>query len=72
MKLVEEAQPKFFRGRQVPYAIREPIQQELTRLETQGIVERVSDNEWATALVPIPKGGPYDCVEAFNSMSSKL
>ena len=36
-----DAQPKYCRARPVPYAMKEAIEKDLTRLEQQDIVERV-------------------------------
>ena len=47
--------PKFFKARSVPYALRVPIEEELDRLEHEGIVDKVTHSEWATPLVAVPK-----------------
>ncbi len=49
------ARPKFFRPRSVPFAIREAVGEELDRLETAGILEKVSYAEWAAPIVAVPK-----------------
>ena len=49
------AKAKFCRPRPVPYALREPIERELKRLESEGIVERVSHSDWAAPIVAVPK-----------------
>ena len=49
------AVPKFCRARSAPYALRPVIEQELTRLEKMGALERVKYSDWATPVVPIPK-----------------
>ena len=48
--------PKFHRARTVPFAIREKIEKELDRLESQGVIESVRFSEWAAPIVPIVKG----------------
>ena len=48
-----EAQPKFFRPRAVPFAIKPPIEQELDRLEEQGFIVKVAHSEWAAPIVSI-------------------
>ena len=50
------ATPKFFKPRPVPYAIREAMENELDRLESVGIIEKVEHSEWAAPVVPVPKG----------------
>ena len=50
-----EERPKFFKPRSVPYALREPIEEELDRLEHEGIIDKVTHSEWTTPLVAVPK-----------------
>lgn len=50
-----EAKPKYFKARPLPYALREKVETELTRLETEGIIEPVDFSEWAAPIVPIVK-----------------
>ena len=49
------ATPRFCKARSVPYALRSRIEQELTRLEDSGIIERVEFSDWATPIVPVVK-----------------
>ena len=49
------AQPKFCQARQVPFAIREKVEQEIDRQVEEGILEPVKFSEWATPVVPIIK-----------------
>ena len=51
----DQAQPRFYRPRTVPYALRGRVEKELERLETAGIVEPVQFAEWAAPIVPIVK-----------------
>ena len=50
-----QAQPKFFKARSVPYALRDKVEKELERLEKEDIIERVQFSEWATPIVPVAK-----------------
>ena len=50
-----QASPRFCRARNVPYALRSCIEQELHRLEIAGIIERVEFAEWASPIVPVSK-----------------
>ena len=52
-----DAVPKFSRGkvRPVPYAQREAVEEELARLERQGIIEPVQHSEWASPVVTVLK-----------------
>ena len=43
--------PKLFKARSVPYALRVPIEEELDRLEHEGIIDKVTP----TPLVAVPK-----------------
>eukprot|EP00731_Ephydatia_muelleri_P009139 Em0004g1477a len=43
------------RLKSVPFALKEGIEEELERLEKEGIVHRVMHSEWATPIVPILK-----------------
>lgn len=56
LKVKEGAKPVFHQPRPVPFAIKGAIEKELDRLEEEGIVEKVSRSEWATPIVPVPKG----------------
>ena len=49
------AKPKFFKARTVPFALRTAIEDELDRLEREGIIEKVTHSEWATPIVAVPK-----------------
>ena len=55
MHVEPEERPKFFKPHSVPYALREPIEEELDRLEHEGIIDKVTHSEWATPLVAVPK-----------------
>ena len=50
-----EAPPRFRKARAVPYALKEPIEQELERLEHLKIIEKVNHSEWAAPVVPVLK-----------------
>ena len=54
--------PKFFKARTVPYVLRSSIEEELDRLESQGIVEKVTHSEWATPVVAVPKPDGRVCL----------
>ena len=42
-----QAKPKFCKARQVPYSIKSKVEEELERLEKEGIIELVQYAEWA-------------------------
>ena len=56
LTLKENAQPKFCRARPVPYALKERVEKELDRLESEGIIQKVDHSDWATPIVAVPKG----------------
>jgi len=55
LHLRPEATPKFCKARQPPYALRDSIEEELSRLQRDGIIEPVEFSEWATPIVPVKK-----------------
>ena len=52
----KEAQPHFCKACTVPYALRDKVDEELTCLEEEGIIEPVKFADSATPIVPIMKG----------------
>ena len=55
LRIDANATPKFCRPRQVPYALRPKVEAEIEKLESEGILSKVSYAEWATPVVPVPK-----------------
>ena len=57
MKLTvrEDAVPKFYKPRSVPYAIRGAIEKDLEQLESLGVIEKINYSDWAAPIVPVPK-----------------
>ncbi len=47
--------PKFYKPHSVPYTLRSSIEDEIDRLERQGILEKITHSEWATLIVAVPK-----------------
>jgi len=47
--------PRFCKARSVPYAMRQKVDDELQRLQKEGIIEPVQFAEWAAPIVPILK-----------------
>ena len=53
--LKEGSQPQFRKARQVPYSLRPKVEEELKRLQSEGILSKVEWSDWATPIVPVPK-----------------
>ena len=51
-----DMQPRFHRARQVPFAIRKKVEEELEQLQTQRVIRPVQFVEWAAPIVPVMKG----------------
>ena len=50
-----EAQPVFNKPRPVPYALKPLVEEELVRLEREGIIKKINRAEWAAPTVNVPK-----------------
>ena len=55
LSVTKEAKPKFFKPRSVPFALREHVNNELDRLENEGVIEKTTYSEWAAPIVAVPK-----------------
>ena len=55
LALKENSQPKFYKARPVPYAMKPKVEVELKRLEEERILSKVKFSNWATPIVPIVK-----------------
>ena len=51
----ENASPRFFRPRSVPYAMRAKVDEEIDRLLKEDVITPVKYSEWAAPVVPILK-----------------
>ena len=49
------AVPKYHRPRSVPFAMKSVVEEELNRLESTGVLERVEVADWAASIVAVPK-----------------
>ena len=55
LRLKHGAAPRFFRPRAIPFALKEAVEEELQKLEQQGILESVVSSDWAAPIVVVPK-----------------
>ena len=55
LQLKPGAKLKFCKARPVPFALKAAIEKELDRLESEGILEKISYSEWAAPVVSVPK-----------------
>ena len=51
----DDAQPRFFKPRPVPYAVKAKVEEELRKLEKENIITKVTHSEWAAPLVVVQK-----------------
>ncbi len=51
----QEARPRFFKPRSVLFVLRDKVECELGRLESEGIIEPVQFSQWAAPIVPVLK-----------------
>ena len=56
LEIQSNSTPKFFKPHQVPFALKEPLERELSRLEGLGILKKVEHSMWAAPVVVVPKG----------------
>lgn len=55
LHLKPDTKPKFMKPRPVAYSLKPKVEEELDKLEKQGIIYKVDTSEWATPIVAIPK-----------------
>ena len=74
LELKSDARPKFCKARPVPYALQEAVEAEYSRLESEGIIEKVEFAEWATPMVHVPKadGSTRSCGDYAVTVNPQL
>ena len=55
IKLQDGGKSVFCKARPVPYALRQKVEGELDRLESQGVVKKVERSDWTSPTVCVPK-----------------
>lgn len=65
VNLKENVQPVFHKAYTVPYALRDEVAQELTRLESENVISKVKYSDWASPMVVVakPNGKLRLCVD---------
>ena len=54
--------PRYYPSRQVPFAIREKVEEELERLQALGVIQPVQFSNWAAPIVPVMKNDGRVCI----------
>ncbi|XP_055344840.1 uncharacterized protein K02A2.6-like [Paramacrobiotus metropolitanus] len=57
LHLKPDAVPKYCKPRPVPFALREPVEKDIERLERLGVLERIERSAWAAPIVVVRKQG---------------
>ena len=55
LTLKEDVQAHFHKVRAVPYAMRPKVEEELRRLQNEGILTKFAWSEWGTPIIPVPQ-----------------
>ena len=55
LRVKANAVPRFLRARPIPFALKNAVGKELDRLETLGILRKVTHSAWAAPIVVVPK-----------------
>ena len=55
LRVESEVQPKFYKARPLPFALRSKVEEELKRLESNGVIVPVQHSDWAAPIVPVRK-----------------
>ncbi len=55
IEVEEDATPIFMRPCAVPLALKSKVEEELDRMEKEGIISKVEQSDWATSILPIVK-----------------
>jgi hypothetical protein len=72
LDLKEEAVPKFFKPRPVPFATKTAIADELEALVASGVLKKIDYSDWASPIVPVLKAsGKYRICGDFSVTVNK-
>ena len=53
--VAKDEKPRFYCPRRVPYSLKNKVEEELDRLEKQGVIEPCQFSNWAAPIVPVLK-----------------
>ncbi|KAF2890239.1 hypothetical protein ILUMI_15934, partial [Ignelater luminosus] len=75
LKIKEGTQPIFHRAYDMPYALKEKVDLELSKMVKAGILSKVSFSNWASPIVVVPKKNPDElriCVDFKKTLNRVL
>lgn len=55
LQVAVNAVPKFCKPRNVPYTLRQAVEKELEKLESEGVISPTNYSEWAAPIVSVSK-----------------
>ena len=56
LQVQSQVAPKFCKPHPVPFALKEALEKELSRLEQLDILQKVNHSDWAAPIIVVPKG----------------
>ena len=74
LRIKENAVPVHVKHRTVPFAIRDKVEAELNKLQSEGVISPVEQSEWATPVVPVikPDGSIRLCGDYKATLNAQL
>ena len=57
IQVADAARPRFCKARAVPYALKDLVNEQLEKMEAEGVISAVKFAEWAAPIVPVLKDG---------------
>ena len=70
--LKDGSKPIFLKHRTLPYALREPVEKELTEMVKSDILTKTEDSKWGTPIVPVVKGQKVRICGDYKSTLNKV
>nr|XP_029711531.1 uncharacterized protein K02A2.6-like [Aedes albopictus] len=55
LPLKNNARPVFLKARKIPFNLQKTVEDELDKLEAEGVLTKVNQSNWATPIVPVKK-----------------